>query len=120
MNININTTNRVFFRQALEVIKILPPLDKLRGKELDLLAELLYYNHLYSNIDIKLRGKLIFDYDTKILIRDYLEISEAGLNNLLTSLRKKNIITKRDIVNTYGISIDNPKITFNFSITDES
>jgi hypothetical protein len=118
MIIKIPTTKRLFFRQSLEIMKILPPLDKLRGKELDLLAELLYYNNLYKDVDEKLRGKLIFDYDTKIAIREYLGLSEYGINNLFTSLRKKNIITKRSIGNTYGITDVSPDIVFKFTINE--
>jgi hypothetical protein len=118
MTIEIPTSKRIFFRQSLEIIKILPPLNKLGNRELDLLAELLYYNNLYKNVDEKIRGKLIFDYDTRLSIREYLNINELNLNNLFTSLRKKNIITKRSIGNTYGITEELPNITFKFKFND--
>jgi len=121
MVINIPTDKRKFFRQSLEVIKALPPLNTLRDRELDVLAEFLYFNDKYSAIEEDLRGRLIFDYETKIAMREYLDdMSEAGFNNYLTMLRKKGILGKRGIVNTYGISTKTPSITFKFIIEGEN
>lgn len=119
MIINIPTTKRKFFRQALEIMKAIPPINKLRPKELDVLAELLYYNYIYGHIEENLRGKVVFDYDTKITIREYLDINETNFNNILTILRKKGILIKRSITNDYGINPDKPNITFKFNLLNE-
>lgn len=116
MIININTNERVFFRQALEIIRHLPPLDSLRTGELDVLGEFMYFNHKFSHIEESLRGRLLFDYDTKQSIADNLNIKSSNLDNIITALRKKNIITRRAAINTYGIKITSPDILFKFNI----
>jgi hypothetical protein len=110
--IPIRTTEAKFFRQYLELIN---PMLKLRGKELDVLAELLYYNHQLSNIPQEHRWKLIFDYDTKVKIRNKLNLSEASMNNNLSALRKKKIIQENKIMPGYLITLDSSfQLTFNF------
>jgi len=89
-----------FFRQYLELLN---PIIQLRGKELDVLAELLYYNHTLKAIPEEHRWKLIFDYDTKLKIRNKLKLSEASMNNNLSALRKKNIIQENRIGKAYLI-----------------
>lgn len=115
----INTTERKFFRQTLELLKHFNPFNKLRNKELDVLGELLYFNYKYSNIDKELRWKLIFDYDTKIKIRDYLQISEAEINVILSSLRKKGILLGRSIILNINITPKDPTIEFIFKINND-
>lgn len=119
MVIDINTTERVYFRQALEVIRKIPPLDILRSGELDVLGEFMYFNYKFSHIEEDLRGRLLFDYDTKQNIADNLKIKSSNLDNVITSLRKKGIITRRASINTYGIKISNPDILFKFTINKE-
>ena len=119
MNIKIPTTPRRYFRQVLEIIKPIPPLNTLRNKELDVLAEFLYYNYKYAKLDKDVRSKVLFDYDTKLEMREHLNMDEQSFNNHLTSLRKKNILSKRRVENDFGIHPDTPMVTFNFVWTDE-
>lgn len=114
MIIPIPTTQRKFFRQVLEILKPIPPLNLLRNKELDVLAEFLYYNDKYSHLEKDIRSKIVFDYDTKLDMREYLNMDEQSFNNHMTSLRKKGILTKRSVENTFGIDIKSPIITFQF------
>ena len=118
MTVPVPTTKRLYFRQALELLKPIPPLNTLTNRELDVLAEFLYYNDKYKDIETSLRAKIIFDYETKLAMREYLDIGEAPFNNILTSARKKNILTKRGIVNDYGLNPDKPDITFKFTIAE--
>jgi hypothetical protein len=118
MTIPIPTDKRKYFRQALELIKPIPPINTLTNRELDVLAEFLYYNYKYRDIKEDLRAKIIFDYETKLAMREYLKMEEASFNNILTSARKKNILTKRGIVKDYGLNPDTPDILFKFSITE--
>jgi len=118
MNIPVTTNKRLYFRQALELLKPIPPINLLANRELDVLAEFLYYNNEYKDIAEDLRAKIIFDYDTKLAMREYLDMGEAPFNNILTLLRKKGILTKRGIVNNYGLNPDNPDIIFKFKIED--
>jgi len=115
MRININTSRRKYFRQALELIKAFPPLNTLRNKELDVLSELLYYNYKYREVEASARGKIIFDYGTKIEMREYLsDMDEQNFNNHLTSLRKKGVLSKREITTDFGLNPDSNEIVFMF------
>jgi hypothetical protein len=119
MIVPIETNKRKYFRQALELLRPIPPINTLANRELDVLAEFLYYNDKYKDIASELRAKVIFDYDTKLAMREYLEMGEAPFNNILTSLRKKGVLPKRGVVNSYGLSPENPDIVFKFKINVE-
>lgn len=119
MIITINTTTNKYFREALEILKALPPLNTLSKRELDVFGWLLYYNYEYRELkDDKLRNKLIFDYDTKLAIQEALGISGAVMDNLITALRKKDVIKGRLIINTYGLNPEKPDIIFKFKINE--
>lgn len=120
MNIKIPTTHRQYFRQALEIMKSIPPLNSLRNKELDVLGQLLYFNHVYGDLEPAIRGKVIFDYDTKIDMMEYIGMDEASFNNNLTSLRKNKILKGRSIISTFGLNTTSPDITFKFLIGNAS
>jgi len=117
MIITIPTSKTKFFRQGLEIIRHIPPLNLLSNRELDVLAHLLYYDYLYRDIPEDLREKLVFDYEIRVIIRDSIGISEAVLNNLITSIRKKGIITGKKTI-SIGLNPDNPDIIFKFKIED--
>ena len=118
MKIPVPTTNRKFFRQSLEILKIIPPLNTLRARELDVLSEFLYWNYHYKHLPKDDRWKIIFDYETKLQMREYISIDEQQFNNCMTSLRKKNVMKKRAIENTYGINPETPSITFEFKLNE--
>jgi hypothetical protein len=119
MVIPITLSHRDFFRMNLEILKSFPPFSELRSKELDVLAEILFYNYKYKDIDPLVRGKVIFDYSTKVEMRSNLQMDEQSFNNHLTTLRKKGILNKRTIVSNYGINTSTPVITFNFKLEKE-
>lgn len=58
---------------------------KLRDKEKQVLCKLLYYQN-------KLLYDVLKDYDVKVQIREDLKISEHNFNNIISSLKKKNVI----------------------------
>lgn len=103
LNIKIPTNERKYFRQVLNILKGFEPFNACQPRELDVLAELYYWNHYYRNIPEDSRGKLIFDYDTKRSIADYLNIDSAVLDNSLSALRRKNLIVGRKIHKTFNI-----------------
>jgi len=113
----IKTTKRLFFRQYLELMKVFPPLNSLRSKELDILSELMYYDNRYSMLNIEDRKKIIYNTATRNEIRESLKMSEASFNNNLSILRKQGVI-KNNII-APGLIVD-PKeafsINFNFKI----
>lgn len=119
MTINIPTTDKKYFRQCLEILKVIPPLNQLSNRELDVLGGLLYYNYKFRDVkDAKLRNKLVFDYDTTLAIREYIKVSRATMDNLMTALRKKKILKGRSLTSDYGINPEVPQIVFKFKIDE--
>ena len=116
--VTIDSDTRKFFKQYLNVIKpLLSP--KISNGELNILGELLYFNHVYRDIDEKKRGILIFDYDNKMDIIDNLDIPFTSFRNALTSLRKKGYIVnnrlKKELVINPGEQI---LVGFKFNLND--
>jgi DNA-binding MarR family transcriptional regulator len=112
----LQTSEKVFFRQYVE---ILDPVIKLRPKELDVLAELLFHNNRLKDIEEKNRWKLIFDYDNKKEMAEDLKISVASLGNNLSYLRKRGIIVDNKVIqNLLVYPGKNFKLTFKFSVGD--
>lgn len=85
--ITTRTTPLMFFRQYLKLIN---PLYRLSPKESEVLSYLLYLNYKYRDITEDARHRLIFDYDSKVLIANEFKTSMAKINNVLTDLRKKS------------------------------
>ena len=115
----IKTNTETFFRQYLELIN---PMMGLRKKEMDVLSQLLYYNHKHKELDEYIRMKMIFDQDTKVKIRGKLDISEASLNNNLTELRKRGIITKKNSIASHFLihPEDKFELTFKFELNGQT
>ena len=84
---------------------------KFRPKEKDVLKLLLYYQ-ITHNYDI------LMDYNIKLQVRERLGISEFNLNNLITSLRKKDVIVGNSIKPYYIKLMSKTKL--NISLIDES
>ena len=85
-----STRPRKFFRQYIELLQ---PMLKLRQREADVFAELLYHNYLKRDIkDTADRFKLVFDISTREKMQDYLKISNSVIQQALGGLRKKGVI----------------------------
>ena len=118
----LTTDIKGFFRDWL---KITGPFHKLSKKEQDVLGLLLYHHHILrkdiSNDEIL--WKIVFDYDTKIKIKEELGIKDTALQNLLTSLRKRGAIHSNKIVPNFvpilTEDVNNYKIVFNINIIDD-
>lgn len=119
MKINIKTNKKLFFRQALEVVRHIPPYNQLRSGELNVLAQLIYYENQYKDLPEDVRGKIIFDYETKQKMRDFIETSEPLFNTTLSTLRRKGFISGRTIKSPINFDIDNPEIIFKFNVEEE-
>lgn len=122
---NLNVTLKDLFLKWLDVTKAW---HKLNNQQQQVLALLLYYHYQYKK-DItnnKVLWKILFDYDTKIKIKEdpifEKGLSDSALQNILTSLRKKKIIVNGEISALYvpelSINSKNFKIIFNFNIVD--
>lgn len=122
-NLNVKTlkvTEKLFFQRWLEFLK---PYHKLRQKEIELLALFLYKRHQLQKVinDEKILNKTLFDTENRKEIRDELNYSSSQvLNNMISSLRTKNIIDKNNaIVSSLipNLDGDNFKLVFNFNIS---
>jgi DNA-binding MarR family transcriptional regulator len=115
--IPIKTNNRKFYRQFLELIKSLPPINKLRPKEMDVLAEIMYENGKLKNIEDDYRYTLIFSTKNRREMRNLIGISEDSYNNNLSILRKHGLITKDNKLNKFLSTVmfqDNFSLEFLF------
>ena len=88
----IKSNRKSFFRYWMTLTK---PFHKLRPKEQELLASFIYYFYEYKVKinDDRLAWKMVFDYDTKLLIKsDLNDMKDSVLQNLMTSLRKSKAL----------------------------
>lgn len=108
MKIPLRTTEDRFYRQVLEVLKSFPPINKLRPKELDLLAEFMKQNADNRALSKGQRRIILFSTENRRLIQDKLEMSQASFNNNLSVLRKYGLITKdNDILSLLDVDYSN-------------
>ncbi len=111
----IKTNVKNFFNHWLVLTR---PLHKLKQQEISVLALLLYHYFEFKK-DItndELAWKLTFDYDTKVKIKNELNIKlDQSINNILYSLRKKKIIIDQSISKSFIPNIDLNKDN-NFSL----
>jgi hypothetical protein len=115
--VSIETSLKNFFKYFLIFTKAL---NKLRPKEIDLLTEILYKNHLELN-NFKYdsdRWNKVFSLDSKNEYKKNLEIEDYTLQNLLSSLRKKKVIKNNEVMDYYlpKISNNNFQLIYNFNI----
>ena len=123
---SLNITLKDLFFKYLNVTQ---SFHKLNNQQQQVLALLLYHHYLLKKevTNDKILWKLVFDYDTKLKIREDSTFGEKGLNNstlqnILTILRKKNIIKDNKINDVYIPELtkgsNNFKVMFNFNIID--
>jgi|32_taG_2_1085360.scaffolds.fasta_scaffold29183_1 hypothetical protein len=113
MVIPIEVKKDNFYRYYVELIN---PIIKLRKRELDVLARLMYYNNEYKDLKEDIRFKIVFDYDTKVKIAKELDISLDVLNNNFSELRNKEIIKDNKLTKGFQIYHNDKehKLTFRF------
>lgn len=105
---------------------ITKPMNKLRPKEIDVLSLLLYYNIMEKPNFVRDedRWKKVFDYDTKMHIKEELDIEDYTLQNILSSLRRKGAISRDNVVDKFyipPIDLDtkNFMLIFNFKVKED-
>jgi hypothetical protein len=120
---NINITLKGLFLKWLDITS---SFHNLTSQQKQVLALFLYYHYKYKQeiTNDKILWKLVFDYDTKLLIEKELDIKNAGLQNVLSLFRKRKIINdKNEITPTFIPTIDPGakefKVIFNFNIIHE-
>tara|TARA_B100001939_G_scaffold333596_2_gene333715 strand:- start:60 stop:476 length:417 start_codon:yes stop_codon:yes gene_type:complete len=103
---------RKFYRQYIEILQ---PILKLRKREADVFAELLYHNYLKRDIkDAEDRFKLVFDISTRNKISDRLNISNAVIQQALGGLRKKNVIKGITLRETFAVEPEDGVFNLHF------
>ena len=124
-NLNIQSfkvSKEKFFKMWL---MILQPFLKLRNKELDVVAKLLYHRYLIS---LEVKNKEMLDdllFSTKMKKQIILElgIPEYAYNNILTPLRKKKIIIdnsiNKQIIPVISEPFGNFKLIYNLDIVED-
>lgn len=118
---NLNVDLKGLFKKWLEITKCF---HNLTNQQQNVLSLLIY--HYYTNkkdiTNEKILWKIVFDYDTKALIKDELGIKDQVFQNILYQLRKQNVIVDNKISNFYIPNIEqnanNFKVIFNFNIVD--
>ena len=116
---NINIKLKDLFFKWMEITK---PFHKLTGQQQNVLALFLYYHYKFKQeiTNSKILWQGLFDYDTKMLIKEELGIKDAGFQNIMHQLRKKKIIDKKQISTAYIPNLEkdanNFKIIFNFTV----
>jgi hypothetical protein len=121
MRLDVNTTHKKVFRQIVEVIRSIPPLDLLRNRELDVLAILMYYNFKYKNVEENIRWRVINDTSTKREMQKEIDMSEDIFNNNISLVRKAGLIDKEGkIPKSLMIDVgDRYEVKFNFKIQED-
>ena len=120
---NIKVDKKMLFRYWLVFLK---PYHNLRQKEIEALSLFLYYRHKLSEevVNQELVDKLLFSQDIRNNIMTELKIKNTYMfNNMLTSLRKKGVLSKDNkikevLIPNFEKSSDNFKLVFNFEIND--
>ena len=119
---NINIKIKDLFFRWLEITSAFHNLTIQQKKVLGLLL----YHHFRLKSEItnkKILWKLVFDYETKRLIKEELNIKDSVLQNILTKFRKIGVIKNNQITSTFIPDINkdsnNFKVIFNFNIIHE-
>jgi len=109
----IPCNKKSFFRRWLIITK---PFHKLRPRQISILTELLYHYDMLKDDyeDEDLLWKTVFDYETKVKIRNDLKIEDHIIQNNLTILRQSGIIKDNKIVSKYLPKIVNGKYKLEF------
>ncbi|MGO1819342.1 MAG: hypothetical protein ACTH0S_06625 [Senegalia sp. (in: firmicutes)] len=108
----INTTRKKLFKDWLHLTKIFHGLTK---QQIDILSLFLYhYNLLKKEItNEKILNKVLFDYSTKMKVKEELGIKDPALQNAMTSFRKKGIIIDGKLSKLYIPNLEDNSNTFN-------
>jgi hypothetical protein len=114
-----NTTLKGCIEGFLNITK---PMHKMTDQEIKIITLFLYYYNQEKENFVREADlwKFIFDYDTKLKVREELGISNPVFQNILTSLRKKKVIQDNKITSYYLLNIKNNddafELIFRFNI----
>lgn len=120
VSFKVETKPEKYFHQLIEILKVFPPFDKLRKRQREVFAEILYEFYLVRSENDQVKERLVFDYKTKENIATRLNITKGNLYNIYKELRQLNLLTK-DGINPkfkYGY-LQFSSITFNFEDSEK-
>jgi len=106
-------------------LKFIKPFHTLSEQPMRILSLLLYFYFDYKEktSDEDLLWRLLFSYDTKVMISNELDVKVHTVENKLTELRRKKVISKNKIDERFIPNIDkdskNFSINFLFNINDD-
>lgn len=117
--VNINVQIKMFFNRWIQFTE---PFHKLTNQQ-QLVVSALLYQHYKIGKEVtnnKILWRSVFDYDTKLLIAEELNIKLSSLENIFTRLRVLKVIVDNRLHPSYIPKIDknfkNFKLIFNFNI----
>lgn len=120
MKIPIKVSRDKFYKVLLTLMNKFPPLRGMREREIDFLAEIMYQNYLYRNLDISKRYILIFSTENRKEMQKRLVTNEGVMNDNFSKLRKRGIITQDNkLIPFLNIIPDsNYELTITFNINE--
>lgn len=124
-NVKVATANIRVKQLFFHWMEITKPFHGLTNQQQKIVALLLYYHYTFQRdiTNMKIVWKMVFDYDTKLKIKEELGIKDAVFQNMLYLLRKKGVIKNNKVVPLFipVLTQDstNFKIIFNFNIIHE-
>lgn len=117
MEINIDTNLAKIFKQYLAILNTVLRTKKMTNLELEVLSKLLLVNYKYSHIEKSQRDKILFHKNTKQRIRESIgNLSKHSYNNIITSLRKKGVISKKELLISAPLNNNEIVLTFKLKI----
>lgn len=118
MKFNIKTDLKKFYRQFLELLSGIAPLNTLRKRELDLLGIYMYYNYKFRNLDEYARSALLASPATRKQMQEDLDMGPDVFNNNIYLIRKTGLISKDGGLdkNLHVYPSENFRVEFNFKI----
>jgi len=119
MKLKIVVDEYNYFNKLLALLNDIPPFNKVRPKELELYALLMYYNHQYRKLPFEERNIQIFNSKIRKQISQKLNIKVSGVYNLMKGLRQAGIIKSNFLVAKY-ILPKSKSLTFLFVIENET
>lgn len=101
-------------------VEILQPILRLRNREADILAQILYYNNEKKDIVEGDRFELILSTPYRKKIKENLNIKDSTLQNSLSILRKKGILKDGKVLPELQVFIENElDLIFKFKLKNE-
>ena len=89
------------FDLIMKILSFIPPFNKLRRREKQVLTGLYYANYKYKDIPENKRKILIFDYDTRQEIAIKYNMSINSVYVCMMNLRKAGVITETSLIKKY-------------------